>query len=175
MRKTEFFMDPLANKKINKAFSRRDFTSCIKIFKKYFDDASLDSNSSYIVGISYLYKFEFELARKYLNLAIELDNANTSAIMALAAIKLRQRNLEAATELYLKVLDIDGNNKLALQILNRLKNCENIDKLIRKMRFKDFIPMPSFYISFLSIFTLLMIIVVIVLLITILIYNLLTK
>ena len=57
-------MDPIAKKKLKKAFSRRDFSTCIHIFKKYYDDTTLDTYSAFVVGISYLYKFKFKFSRE---------------------------------------------------------------------------------------------------------------
>lgn len=164
-------MDPVAKKKLKKTFSKRDFTACINIFKKYFDESTLDSNSAFIVGISYLYKFEFEKAEKYLKLSVRLDNANVNAILGLAALNLKQKKLEKSIENYLQVIEIDENNKLAQKILNKLKKTENIDKLIRKMRFKDYIPLPYPKVTILSFITLSLIIIVTILLIIFIVYN----
>lgn len=158
-------MDPIAKRKLKKAYNKRDFTQCINIFKKYFDESTLDSYSACIVGISFLYKFDFEKAKKYLELSLNLDSSNVKAMMGLAALNLKQKNFETATEYYLKILEIDENNKLAHRILDKLRKTENIDKFVRKMRYRDFIQLPPLYIPILSILTLVLVIVVIILLI----------
>ncbi len=162
-------MDITAKKRLKKAFNHRDFSKCIQIFKKYFDDTTLDSSTACIIGISYLYKFKFNDAKKYLNISLDLDNTNIPALLAMAALQLKQRNLEEATQIYLKINEID-DNKLSTKILNKLKKTDNIDKLIRKMKFSDYLHLPSLNIPILSYVTLIMIIVVITLLILTLIY-----
>lgn len=161
-------MDPLAKKKLKKTFSQRNFGQCISIFKKFFDDTTLDSETASMVGISYLYKFDFKNANKYLNISLHLDKTNITSLMAIAALNLKQRNLDTAIEYYLKIIDIDGNNKMASKILNRLKRSDNIDKLIRKMRFNDYLQLPPLHVSILSVITLIMILSVMTLLIIIL-------
>ncbi len=164
-------MDPAAKKKLKRAFYKRNFSSCINIFKKYYDDTTLDSYSSCIVGISYLFKYKLDYANKYLKLAIDLDNSNINAMMGLAVINLKQKNFQNAIEQYLKIIEIDENNKFVPKILDRLKKCDNVDKFVRKMRIKDYIYLPPF-IPILSIITLSLVILVVILLVLIIVLNL---
>ncbi len=122
-----------------KSLKKGDFLNAITNFEECLTYDKNDYLIYYYLGITYIFRENYENAYKYLLQAYKLNAEDTSVLNAIAFINLKEGNVQEAINYWLDGLDIEPKNIIIKRNLERIKKAKNVDKLVETVVPEDFI------------------------------------
>lgn len=116
-------------RKARRAFRRRNFTRVINFLEPQVFLYRDSYDYYYLLGMSCLYTNDYSGAYSYLRRALDIDE-QPGAMLGLAAVQLRRRQIQAALQTYLDILDVDDRNRRARRALQWLRNLDHPEAAI---------------------------------------------
>jgi len=103
-------------------FRTRRFREVLRLLEPQIFRFRTDPEYYALLGLSCLHTGEMGGAATYLGRASQLDDQNAEVLIGLAAIHLKRREPESAVACWLRVLDLDPRNPIALRGLELLRS-----------------------------------------------------
>jgi len=116
-------------RKARRSYRRRNFTLVINFLEPQVFMYRDSYEYYYLLGMSCLYTGDFSGGYSYLRRALDIDE-RVDAMLGLAAVLLRRREMDKAIRAYLDVLDVDQHNRRARRALGWLRSMDDPDAVV---------------------------------------------
>ncbi|RPJ09264.1 MAG: hypothetical protein EHM28_02030 [Spirochaetaceae bacterium] len=140
----------MARKNLGEAkqlFQKRKYQDVIRILEPQVFAFRDSFPFYYLLGLSCFFQQDKSGAYSYLHRANQLDENNINILLGLAVIHLRRRNQDEALKIWLKIKDMDPQNKTAargLELLRRGLDDAGLDELFSTEKVRSIYPPEAF-------------------------------
>jgi tetratricopeptide (TPR) repeat protein len=116
-------------RKARRSYRRRNFTLVINFLEPQVFMYRDSYEYYYLLGMSCLYTGDYSGGYSYLRRALDIDE-RVNAMLGLAAVLLRRREMDKAIRAYLDVLDVDQHNRRARRALGWLRSMDDPESVV---------------------------------------------
>jgi hypothetical protein len=116
-------------RKARRSYRRRNFTLVINFLEPQVFMYRESYEYYYLLGMSCLYTGDYSGGYSYFRRALDIDE-RVDAMLGLAAVLLRRREMDKAIRAYLDVLDVDQHNRRARRALAWLRSMDDPDTVV---------------------------------------------
>lgn len=130
----------IENKDLKKAFAlikRKKYPQTIRFLEPKVPLFLEDEIFYYFLGISCFHTGDIGGSEFYFKRSLQVNHDNIDSRLYLAAIQLKKKDQANAARLWLNILDIEPDNKIAQRGLNKLKNIKNPSEYEQFINSKD--------------------------------------
>jgi tetratricopeptide (TPR) repeat protein len=128
---------------IKRLFLRRKYSDVVRLLEPEVYRFRESFQYYALLGLSCLYLQDSGGAFSYLNRALQIKEDDITALLGIAAVHLKKRNLDEALKIWLRVLEISPGNKTARRGLDRVRRGmseEAISHLVDSGTIRKFFP-----------------------------------
>ncbi len=122
-----------------KSLKKGDYLSAVSNFEECLAYDKNDYLVYYYLGLTYIFRKDYEDAYKFLLKAYKLNSEDVSVINAIAFVNLKDGNIQESINYWLDALDIEPKNVNVKRNLEKVRKAKDVKKLSEIAKPEDFI------------------------------------